>query len=143
MADDDEFITSRFTKNEMKIIKTFMKKNKIKNKNKFVHKAIEDMLGITLADSNENPPILPAQYLTVYQFYQDFRKKLKSTPKIQTQMDTFFREWTSKLWPEWNAKDNEILGFADKIWDEFRAHEKVGRPKNPKKKRRGHKDTLV
>lgn len=138
MADDDEFITSRFTKNEMKIIETFMKRNKIKNKNKIVRKSIENMLGITLADSDENSPTLPSQYLTVYQFYQDFRKKLESTPEIQTQMDNFFKKWTGKLWPEWNAKDNETLWYADKIYDEFRGHKPIGRPKNPKKKRGKH-----
>ncbi len=127
MADDDKFITTRFTKNEMKIIETSMEKNKIKNPSQFVRQAIEDKLHITLADSGKNPQTLPKEYLTLLQFYEELKKKI--VPKIHPKLDEFFLKWKSDHWHDWIDEDNEKLWHVDKIWPEFREHVKVGRPK--------------
>jgi len=132
MAEEDEFITARFTKNEMKILETYMKRNKIENKNKLVRKAIEDLLGITLVDDPKTAG-LPTEYLSAYSFCQYLEKKLD--PKLGKKLEQLLRKWSSEHWHDWIDDDNERLWYADKIYNEFKLRKKVGRP--PKKKRKG------
>jgi len=132
MADDDEFLTTRLTKNEMKILKTKMKRDKIENKNQFGKKLIEDYLGIPLVEDTTSG--LPLEYQTLNAFCQDLKKKLDN--KQQKLLDSFLREWSSKHWHEWIDDTSERLWHADKIYDEFRVKRDVGRPVK-KKRRRG------
>jgi len=136
MAKDDQFITARFTKNQMKILETFMKRNKIKNKNKLIKKAIEDLLGITLSEDPKTGDT-PTEYLSAYSFCQYLKKNLD--PELGKKLENHLKKWSSKHWHDWIDDTNERLWYVDKIYGEFRKQGKVGRP--PEKRKRGKPKT--
>lgn len=109
---------------------------------KLFRMAMEDILGISVADSTKTPP-LPIEFTTVRGFWQKFRDELVSTPKKQEQFDSFFNEWAGKFLTKWLSQNRLDLEKANEMWDPFREHEKIGRPKNPKKKRGKQKDTGI
>jgi len=129
-------IHGKFTKDEYRFISNFIKENDIKNENKLVRRAIEDLLGISLADAKrkENQG-LPKEYLTMYYFYEYCKKAFKSSPEIQNKLEELFKKWASGYWGIQTRKHNEKLGEANLMWKHFKEHKKVGRSKRPKKPR--------
>ena len=129
-------IQVKITEDENKIILNYMKKNKIKNKNKFVRRAIEDLIGVSLADAKRKKNIgLPKDYLAVYEFYKKLHTELKPYPKISRKLDVFFKSWKNEFFLNWVPKYNEQLFKSGKMFDKFREHKPRGRPKNEKGKR--------
>lgn len=139
MVSDWDTFQVKITKKERKIIDDYKKSHKIKADSKFFRMAIEDILGISVADSTKTPP-LPIEFTTVREFWQKYRKELASTPKNQVLLDLFFNKWAEKFLAEWLSQNRLDLEKANEMWGPFREHEKVGRRKNPKKKRGGQKD---
>ena len=134
-------LTAKFTDEEYQLIQKFMKKNKMKQ-NKLVRRAIEDLVGVTLADAKRKKnQSLPPDYLAVYEFYQSLKKELKPYPKISKKLDQFFKIWKTKFFSKWTIKYNKMVFSAGKKYDKFRIHKSPGRPKAKKKKRGKPKDT--
>lgn len=134
MVSDWDTFQVKITKKERKIIDDYKKSHKIKADSKLFRMAMEDILGISVADSTKTPP-LPIEFTTVKEFWQKYRKGLSSTPKNQALFDIFFNGWAGDFLAKWLSKNKLELEKANEKWDSFREHEKVGRPKNPKKKR--------
>jgi len=131
---EDHIFSTRFTTKETEIIGKFMKKHHIKNKNQLVRRAIEDLIGLSLADVTRNTSPLPPEYLAVYNFYRKYRQTLDSI-KEQDELDQFFNIWKTIFFNRHTRKYNKKLSTANKIWNDFRKRNPVGRPKAPKGKR--------
>jgi len=142
MVSDWDTFQVKITKKEREIIDDYKKSHKIKADSKLFRMAMEDILEISIADSTKTPP-LPIEFTTVRGFWQKYRKELASDPKNQELFDIFFNEWAGKFLGKWLPKNKLELEKANEKWDSFKKHEKVGRPKNPKKKRGGQKDTWI
>jgi len=133
-------IQVKITEDENKIILNYMKKNKIKNKNKFVRRAIEDLIGVSLADAKRKKNRgLPKDYLAAYEFYKKLQTELKPYPRISRKLDVFFKSWKSEFFLDWVPKYNEQLFKSGKMFEKFREHKSRGRPKE--KKERGRPKT--
>jgi len=137
-------INGKFDDDEFKIIKNFMKARKIKNENKLVKRAIEDLIGISKADRRRQyGEPLPREFISVSKFYTEIKKELKQFPRITKKLDDFFTQWRQDYFDEWIPKQNKEIWAAGKKFDKFRKHQPKGRPKNPKKSRGKPKDTGI
>ena len=132
----DFLIQRRITKKEREFIEKYKKQNNIPNDNQLLKLAIEELLGVNLADA-KNPinTKLPLEYLTAYYFYEYMKKTYKTSPKNQKILDDSFKKWATGFWNIYTIKHNKKLDKANEMWDHFKTKRKVGRPKNLKKKR--------
>lgn len=113
-----------------------MKKYKVKNTNKLVKRAIEDLIGLSIADTRRKVGRgLPAEYLSVYYFYEGYSRELKDSPNQQRHLKEFFEKWKHDFFRGWTDKRNAKLWKANKMWKAFRKHRPVGRPMEVKKPR--------
>lgn len=111
-------------------------KKKIKNENKLVRQAIEDLIGLSIADAKrKDNVVLPKEYVVVYEFYTSLKKELKAYPKILKKIDEFFKIWQYEFLDYKNKIYNKKLYEAGKIWGAFREHKPKGRPKAGKRRR--------
>ena len=128
-------LETKITEDELKHIQKYMKKRKIKSLSKFLRQAIENMIGVSLADATINKATLPQEYLTVYNFAEKLKLEFGNSPKSQKTIDEFFNKWRSKYLIQWSNKENKKLSLANKLWPAFKEHQKIGRKKNPKRSR--------
>ena len=137
----DFLIQRRITKKEREFIEKYKKQNNIPNDNQLLKLAIEELLGVNLADA-KNPlnAKLPLEYLTVYYFYEYMKKTYKTSPKNQKILDDSFKKWATGFWNIYTIKHNKKLNKANEMWDHFKTKRKVGRPKQ-KRVRGRPKDT--
>jgi len=128
-------VQGKFSQKEYKHIEKFMKTHQIKNVNQLIRRVIEDAIGLSIADKKRSTQSLPKEYLAVYNFFEKYHNRLPHKSKEQKRFKEFFEEWKSQFFIRWTRKNNEKLQKANKKWDDFRKHEKVGRKKAPKQKR--------
>lgn len=129
-------IRASLTKEQREVIEKFKKKNRIKNDNQFIKYAIEEIIGVNLADAKRPENMrLPKEYLTVYYFFEYLKRAFKSTPETQKTLEDLFKNWASGFWGIHTRKQNKKLVMANAIWDHFKQQRKVGRPSKPKRKR--------
>ena len=130
-------VQAKLTDKEWQHVTRFMKKHKILNTNQLVRYAFEEIIGLAVADSKRKGNLsLPSEYLTTYYFYKYCKKEFKSHPEISTKfLDEIFAKWRSGFFTISSKKQNESLWKANKMWNDFREHAKVGRSKNTKKSR--------
>ena len=126
-------IQTKIWEDERAHILKYMKKHNIKDKSKFLKQAIENILGISLADASKNTSPLPPQYLTVHNFYKKLKNELEEKPASQKILDEFFNRWRSKYLTRWSRKQNAKLRQANQLWPAFKEHKKRGRSKSPKR----------
>lgn len=122
-------VQGKFSPQEYVHIKKFMKLHSIRNDNQLVRRAIEDLIGLSVADTTRRTQVLPPEYIAVYNFYTQYCKKLGKTPRKQKAFKEFFKEWSIKYLSRQSRKEFEKLSRANKMWSDFRKHGKVGRPK--------------
>jgi len=125
-------IQVRITEKERKIIDQFKKRIKIREDGKFLRRVIEDLIGISFADVTRNKMTLPEYYIGIHDFYQDCKAKLDLSKKNKIKLDKLFKERHSSILLQNSKEVNAKLNQIDKIWDTFRKHKKVGKPKSPK-----------
>ncbi len=126
-------IQTKIKENELVHIQKYMKKHHIEDNSKFVRLAIENILGISLADASKNTSPLPPQYLAVYNFYKKLKNELKEKPASQKILDEFFNSWRSKYLTRSSRKQNKKLRQVNQLWPAFKEHKKRGRSKSPKR----------
>ena len=127
-------IQAKFTNEEMKEIRRYMQKHKIKNESRLVRHAVEDMMGLSILNPNRKP-LLPTAYISVYHFYEGYLKQLADLPEQKQNFEHFFEKWKREFFNSWTPKYNQKLSKAWKIRPAFREHKKVGRPKQKKRLR--------
>lgn len=132
----EELIQRRITKKEREFIEKYKKKNKIPNDNKFLKLAIEDLIGVNIADiSKPENRTLPLEYLTVYYFYEYLKRAYKSSPNDQKTIEELFKNWADGFWRIHTEKQNKKLDKANEMWEHFKTKRKLGRHPKPKRKR--------
>jgi len=134
-------IRATLTKEQREFVELYKKNHRIANDNRIVKLALEELLGVNLADA-KNPlnTKLPLEYLTAYYFYEYLKKAYKTSPKNKKILDDSFKKWATGFWNIYTIKHNKKLNKANEMWDHFKTKRKVGRPKQ-KRKRGRPKDT--
>ena len=127
-------IRSKFTDGEMKAILDYMKKHNIKDKSKLIRRAIEDLIGLSIADREREPLTLPPEYASVYNFSEGYRKLIRS-PEEQKIFEEYFKKWDEEFWRDHTTEINKKLSEANKMWPAFKEHKSAGRPKSPPRNR--------
>ena len=120
-------LETKITEDELKHIRNYMKKRKIKSLSKFLRQAIENMIGVSLADAAINKATLPQEYLTVYDYSKKLKLELGNLPEAQKILDEFFNKWRSEYLTRWSNMENKKLSLANRYWPAFKEHQKIGR----------------
>jgi len=138
-------VQGKFSQKEYKHIEKFMKTHQIKNENQLIRRVIEDVVGISSTDKKRSTQSLPKEFFAVNNFFEKYHKKLPHKSEEQLRFKEFFEEWKSQFFIRLSRKNSKRSQRADKTWDDFRKHEKVGRKKAPKqspgrKKSKGYRE---
>jgi len=134
-------IQLRITEKERRRIERFKWENGFLDNAEFLRRAIEDLIGLSFADSTRNKTTLPEYYLGIHDFYQACKAELDLSEKNKTKIDKLFKEKHSSILIENSRQVNAKLKLiGGNFWNAFRKHEKVGRPKSPKPPRRKPKN---
>lgn len=129
-------IQRKITKKEREFIEKYKNENNIPNDSQFLKLAIEDLIGVNIADTNKpENRTLPLEYFTVYHFYEYLKRAYKSSPKDQKTIEELFKRWADGFWRIHTEKHNKKLNKANEMWEYFKTKRKVGRPTKPKRKR--------
>jgi hypothetical protein len=134
-------IQRKITKKEREFIEKYKNENKIPNDSQFLKLAIEDLIGVNIADINKpENRTLPLEYRTVYYFYDYLKRAYKSSPKDQKTIEELFKNWADGFWRIHTEKQNKKLDKANEMWDYFKTKRKVGRHPKPKRNRGREKE---
>lgn len=131
-------IHAKFTKSEIDAISKYMKKYKLKTRSKFIRKAVEELIGISLLDRQPIEKIMPTEVALALFFKASFKKLSEFpeiTPRLLKKYDKFSERWIIRYASPNLRKLKEDRDKIEKIYDKFREHGKIGRPKAPKGKK--------
>lgn len=130
-----ETIMAKLSFEQLEILDKFKKENGIKNNNQLLKLAIEELIGVNIADSSnpKNSPI-SKEYITALTFYEFLLIKFKNNLKITKEIEKIFKDWQETYFKNYSETQNIKLTKANEMWDAFKQKKKVGRPKEPKRK---------
>lgn len=130
-----ETIIAKLSIDQLEILDKFKKENGIKNNNQLLKLALEELIGVNIADSSDvrNSPI-PKEYLTAYTFYEFLLTTFKNNFKITHLIEKQFKDWQETYFKNYSEMQNIKLVKANQMWKAFKEKKKVGRPKDPKRK---------
>lgn len=130
-----ETMMAKLSFEQLEILDKFKKENGIKNNNQLLKIAIEELIGVNIADSSnpKNSPI-SKEYMTAFTFYEFLLIKFKNDPKTSKKIENVFKDWQDTFFKNYSETQNVKLAKANEMWDAFKEKKKVGRPKNPKRK---------
>lgn len=121
-------ISTKFAEDELKGIENYRIKHKLKNNSKVVRKAIEELIGIY-------EPIRFPEAVSGAMWFSDHYQELIEDPYEKEKFEKNSLNLFSKLMSlEYPPPGVSFEESADN-YEAFRRHEKVGRPKNPKRPR--------
>lgn len=129
-------IQRKISQKEREFIEKYKNENNIPNDSQFLKLAIDDLIGVNIADINKpENRTLPLEYITVYYFYEYLKRAYKSSPKDQKEIEKLFKNWADGFWRIYTEKQNKKLNKASEMWEHFKTKRKLGRHPNPKRKR--------
>ena len=127
-------IQAKFSDEAYGEIQKVMRKRRIKNPSQFVKKAIEEYLGIPVADvKRKEYSGLPLEYTVTYHFYEYLKRSFRNSPENQKEIERLFLLWANGFFSIHTRKRSAQLDEANRLWDIIKAERKIGRPKATKK----------
>ena len=79
----NRILEARFNENQWREVEKLRRKYGIKTATKLIRRLVEEALNLSIADARRKQVPLPAEYLSVHDFWQAYRKKLKSEKRVK------------------------------------------------------------
>lgn len=115
-------ISIKFTENELKAIENYRIKNELQNISMAIRRAIEELIGIY-------KPIRFPEAVSGAMWFSNHYKELIEDPHEQEKFEKISLKLFSKLMHQEYPPDGVNFQELAEVYEAFRRHEKIGRPK--------------